>query len=87
MTLVREVALQLRGGRLFREPLQPPAMSWEPTLDPATVDRVGGAHARDLLTLIDELADRWGTNPPRVLRTGGVGVRDLAALAAGLDVS
>lgn len=87
VTLVREVALQLRGGRLFREPLQPPAMSWEPTLDPATVDRVGGAHARDLLTLIDELADRWGTNPPRVLRTGGVGVRDLAALAAGLDVS
>lgn len=87
VTLVREVALHLRGGRLFREPLQAPLMSWEPTLDPTTVDRVGGAHARDLLTLVDELADRWGTTPPRVLRTGGVGVRDLAALAAGLDVS
>ena len=87
ITLVREVALHLRGGRLFREPTQAPAMAWEPTIDPGTVDRVGGAHARDLLTLVDELADRWGTDPPRVLRTGGVGVRDLAALAAGLDIS
>ena len=68
-------------------PCRPPVMAGAPPLDPAPAAGGGGAPARDRLPPTEKRADRWGTNPPRVLRTGGVGVRDLAALAAGLDVS
>ena len=86
ITLVREVGLALRGGRLHREPaLQAPALT-DAQVDPAVADRVAGAGARDLLGLLDQLGDLWTALPPRVLRSGALGVRDLAGLARSLDV-
>ena len=41
------------------------------------VDAAAGGSASELLTQIDELAAMWGAEPPRVLRAGGVSVRDL----------
>lgn len=84
--LPREVALLVRGGRLHREPA-PSA----PTLDGTTrsalvVDRVGGGAASELLALVDDLLSAWSTEPPRVLRGGGLSVRDLAAAARTLDL-
>ena len=86
ITLVREVGLALRGGRLHREPaLQAPALT-DAQVDPAVADRVAGAGARDLLGLLDQLGDLWTALPPRVLRSGALGVRDLPGLARSLDV-
>lgn len=91
ITLVREVALALRGGRLHREPaLRAPGLGGADLggaeVDPAVADRVAGASARDLLGLLDQLGDLWTAEPPRVLRSGALGVRDLAGLARSLDV-
>ena len=82
----REVALRLRGGRLHRElDLEPPPL--ELTTHPAdSVDDAAGGQASDLLGLVDELASDWGPRPPRVLRAGGLAVRDLRRLATVLDV-
>ena len=86
IALVREVALHLRGGVIHRDaPLVAPTPAGAP-MDPATVDRVAGVHARQLLDWLDDLAQEWGRAPARVLRSGGVGVRDLTLLARALDV-
>jgi hypothetical protein len=86
VTLPREVALARRGGRLHPQArLAPPE---PPTVDVGVhaVDAAAGSAARDVLGLLDELAERWGTAPPRVLRAGGLAVRDLTRLATALDV-
>ena len=91
ITLVREVALALRGGRVHRDTalLAPELGGTQPgdaQVDPAVADRVAGAAARDLLGLLDQLGDLWTAEPPRVLRSGALGVRDLAGLSRALDV-
>ena len=86
IALVREVALQLRGGVIHRDsPLVAPVAAGQP-IDPTTVDRVAGVHSRQFLDWLDDLAQEWGRAPARVLRSGGVGVRDLTLLARALDV-
>ncbi len=40
----------------------------------------------DLLALVEEAIELWGPAPPRVLRTGGLAVRDLRRLSESLDV-
>jgi hypothetical protein len=57
-----------------------------PVHDAAAVDAAAGQQVSDLLVLVDELAAEWGPRPPRVLRAGGLSVRDLKRLAAVLDV-
>ena len=87
LCLPREVGLRLRGGRVHRElVLTPPtpAGDWR---DPAATDAGAGQQVSDLLVLLDELAAEWGPRPPRVLRAGGLAVRDLRRLAAVLDVA
>ena len=65
--------------------LTPPALTGGQR-DPDAVDAGAGQQVSDLLALIDELAAEWGLRPPRVLRAGGLAVRDLKRLAAVLDV-
>ncbi len=86
VALPREVALALRGGRLHRDRVlvEPEGTGRPRTLD--DVDRAAGAQVSDLLLVVDELASTWGPAPPRVLRAGGLAVRDLTALASTLDV-
>ncbi len=87
VALPREVGLALRGGRLHRElQLEPPAA---PTSSrPQTlVDAAAGGQAAELLSHLDELAEEWGAHPPRVLRSGGLPVRDLTRLATVLDAT
>ena len=50
------------------------------------MDDAAGGQASELLGLVDELATDWGPRPPRVLRAGGLSVRDFKRLAAILDV-
>lgn len=85
--LPRQVGLALRGGRLYREPrLEPPAPDGPP-LDLQMVDAAAGGRAGELLTEAAELIDEWGARPPRVLRGGGLAVRDLSRVASLLELS
>jgi hypothetical protein len=86
LVLPREVALALRDGRSHAA-----AALGSPTLEgqartTAEVDAAAGQQVTDLLALVDELAAEWGLRPPRVLRSGGLAVRDLKRLASVLDV-
>lgn len=87
VSLPREVALVLRPGlapdpeRLTRpRPLGPQRST-------ADADRAAGGAASELLALVDEVLATWSQDPPRVLRSGGLAVRDLATTAASLDVT
>lgn len=86
LVLPREVALALRGGRTHRDPaLTAPALEGR-QVPPDDVDFAAGQQVTDLLSLLDELAAEWGLRPPRVLRSGGLAVRDLKRLTSVLDV-
>ncbi|NDU76937.1 hypothetical protein GWI34_30585 [Actinomadura sp. DSM 109109] len=88
VTLPREVALHLRGGRLFQDvPAEPPPLT--PTAGPRREDvvvRAAAGEAAGAVRLTEELLERWGLEPPPVLRSGGLAVRDLRAAATLLDV-
>lgn len=84
--LPREIALLLRGGRLH-ESVALTAPDAETTdLGVERVDAAAGGEVSDLLALVEEAIELWGPAPPRVLRTGGLAVRDLRRLAESLDV-
>ncbi|GAA3460056.1 helicase-associated domain-containing protein [Saccharothrix longispora] len=84
--LPREVGLKVRGA----SPLGP-VQAKEPALgtvarDPSTVDHTGGGAALELSRHVEALLRGWSDEPPAVLRSGGVGVRELRKLARDLDV-
>lgn len=86
VVLPREVALALRGGHLFkRVELDPPAAREDP-VGVEQSDLASGGSVSDLLALADDLTQLWGPEPPRVLRSGGLAVRDLKRTADALDV-
>lgn len=84
--LAREVALTLRGGRLYPEPLVAPSVGG-PGLAPQQVDQLAGHAGWELIRQIEALADVWQKNPPRVMSKGGLSVADHRKLAAALEVS
>ena len=86
IVLPQEVAIALRGDRLHDElRLVPPTpTSARHTTD--DVDAAAGAAATEALAEVDELLATWSAAPPRVLRGGGLGVRDLAGAARSLAV-
>ncbi len=86
VALPREVGLLLRGGRLHRETVlvAPELTSRDVTM--SIVDAVAGGAANEVLSRVDELASAWGAEPPRVLRAGGLSVRDLKRTQSVLDV-
>jgi hypothetical protein len=89
VTLPREVALHLRGGRLFRD-LTAEAPTLEgtgPTRQATLVDQTAGGQAFTLVRKLEDLLEWWGVDPPPVLRSGGLAVRDLRAAAARLDMA
>ncbi|MBD2900245.1 hypothetical protein amrb99_92460 [Actinomadura sp. RB99] len=90
VTLPREIALHLRGGRLFQDlPAEPPPLGDAPSGGPRGEDmvvRAAAGEAFNAVRLIEELLERWGLDPPPVLRSGGLAVRDLRNAATLLDV-
>src|SRR6478735_8855308 len=84
VALPREVGLVLRQGRLHRSAeLTPPDIEARPV---SLVDAAAGGAASECLTHLDELAATWGAAPPRVLRAGGLSVRDLRVTQMALDL-
>ena len=86
VALPREVALRLRGGKLHQETALTAPKLAVTTHEQSSVDDAAGGQASELLGLVDELAADWGPRPPRVLRAGGLSVRDFKRLASILDV-
>lgn len=88
VVLPREVALALRGGRTHAEPATRPvpAPPPGPVAPPATVDAESAAHAEEAVRLVAEVVAAWGAEPVGLLRSGGLGVRELRRLAARLEV-
>ncbi|HEX4359953.1 MAG TPA: helicase-associated domain-containing protein [Pseudonocardia sp.] len=87
--LPREVGLALRGPAPLRG-----LVADEPTLDVTEpgADRVDGTAAGAVLELLrraETLLTAWSAEPPPVLRSGGLGVRDLrkASRDLGMDVA
>lgn len=81
-----EVALALRGRRLFTDfRLEPPPLELSGSL--AGAGASAAEAARQVVADLDLLLERWGAEPPKLLQSGGLGVRELrrAAKAVGRD--
>jgi hypothetical protein len=87
VALPREVALNLRGGKLHHESALSAPKLTVTVHEQSSVDDAAGGQASELLGLVDELAADWGPRPPRVLRAGGLSVRDFKRLTSILDVA
>ncbi|WP_190819035.1 helicase-associated domain-containing protein [Saccharopolyspora pogona] len=84
--LPRQLALAVRGDHPMG-PVEPE----EPIPDltgtgQSNVDNTGGGSALELLRHVEELLAAWGEEPPDVLRSGGVGVRDLRRTAKAIEI-
>ncbi len=87
VALPAEVGVALRGGVLHREPaLAPPPAVEIPGPGAATADKAAAGQALAVVRQVEDLLDYWAVEPPGVLRTGGLGVRDLKRVTALLDL-
>lgn len=83
--LPRQVGLALRGDRpLGPVAARPPSLAVRDR-GADTVDRTAGGAALDLLRRVETLIALWGATPPALLRSGGLGVRDLRRAAREID--
>ncbi|RMI43894.1 DNA-binding protein, partial [Streptomyces triticirhizae] len=87
VVLPREVALTLRGGRAHREPRpQPPPVVAVAEHAAELVDATAAGAAQRAVDTVEELLASWEHEGPPVLRSGGLGVRELKRVAVTLDV-
>lgn len=86
VVLPGEVGLALRGGRTTREPVDEVPPLATTTRDAALVARTAAGAAFDVVRRVELLLDHWSVQPPSVLRSGGLAVRDLKAVARELHV-
>ncbi|MFC4013180.1 helicase-associated domain-containing protein [Nonomuraea purpurea] len=86
VALPREVGLYLRGGRVHRDLLAVPPPLQGSARDRQLADRTAAGQAFWFVRSVEELCERWSIEPPGVLRTGGLGVRDLKRAATELDL-
>lgn len=83
--MTREGGLALRGGRPYAElHPRPPALVTFPA-DQAVTDAAAASVALRLVSDLAWALDRFGEAPPRILKSGGIGIRDVRAIAKGLD--
>jgi hypothetical protein len=81
-----EVAICLRGGRTTRHKVDEAPDLATSGRDQQVVDRAAAGAAFELVRHVELLLEHWGTAPPPALRTGGLAVRDLRAVADLLHV-
>ena len=77
-----EVALVLRGGRLFPEPfvVEPPPVRCG-YMDAGAVDHAAAAGALRTAAEISAVAEAWSTEPAKLLQAGGLGVKEVRRVA------
>lgn len=86
VTLPREVGLHLRGGQVHRDLVALPPELEGTARDQVLADRTAAGQAFTFVRAVEELCERWSIDPPGVLRTGGLGVRDMKRTATELDL-
>lgn len=86
LVLPGEVGLAMRGGRTTRSRRDEVSPLATTRREPAVVDRAAGGAAFEFVRRVELLLDHWGLEPPTVLRSGGLSVRNLKAAAAQLQV-
>ncbi len=86
VVLPGEVGLALRGGRTTTEPVDVVPDLATTQRDAALVARSAAGAAFDVVRRVELLLDHWGVEPPSVLRSGGLAVRDLKSVARELHV-
>ncbi len=82
------VELPREVGVALRQASRPPAV--EPPLVTKRIDgadRAAAHHAHEAVLKVEALLESWGAQPPGVLKSGGLGVRELKRTAKDLDVS
>lgn len=83
--LPREVGLALRGGVLYDKPGTDPGVEAR-EVSPRFVASAGAGAASEALRLVRELLEGWSAQPAAVLRSGGIGVRELRRITEQLEV-
>ncbi len=84
-SMPREVGLALRGGHPFAPgSYRRPVLDLAPLADPPAP--AVEARAAALVTVVERIVECWGSRPAAVLKSGGVGVREVRRLAADLEV-
>ncbi|MGH9105910.1 MAG: helicase-associated domain-containing protein, partial [Acidimicrobiales bacterium] len=78
-----EVALALRGGRLFDGAFvaEPPALVGSPARTPSAGAGDPATTALELVADVRKLAEAWATGPAKLLQAGGLGVKELRRAA------
>ena len=84
----REVAIALRGGKVHKEQrVNSPEASYAFTAkDRENINSAAIANVTTFLRWVEEVLNFWAQDPPTALRSGGLGVRDLKALALHIGV-
>lgn len=81
--LPRQVGIALRGDSpLGTVRFDEPALR---TVRPSNVDETGAGEVLELLRRTEKLIELWSEEPAAVLKSGGLGVRDVRRLARELD--
>ncbi len=86
VVLPRQVALALRDGRTHRAPATRCPHPTGTVLPEATVEAESAGAAQEAVRLVTALVRLWERTPPGVLRSGGLGVRELRRAATALEV-
>lgn len=81
VVLPREIALALRGERLAREVALQPPVPEAPARDASMIAAEATQAGEQILREIDLVVRTWAQDPAPVLRTGGLGVREVKRIA------
>ncbi len=87
LLLPREVAIHLRGGKIFKDLQQSRPDVKGTARKQKTVNLAAIANISTFVRWAEELGHNWSDEPPSTLRSGGLGVRDLKRSAEHLGVS
>ncbi|MEU7789586.1 helicase-associated domain-containing protein [Amycolatopsis sp. NPDC049159] len=83
--LPRELGMAVRGGAFAPGTLTEPGLPVHPH-QPSTVDQAAAGEAMEFLRHTESLLRAWSAAPPPVLKSGGLGVRELKKLAKDLEI-
>jgi hypothetical protein len=82
----REVAIHLRGGKIYKELfIQAPELRGDKR-DSKSVQLAAIANVSTVLRWVEEILNFWAQEPADALRSGGLGVRDLKIISHHLGV-
>ena len=83
--LPREVGLAVRGARALGDLRADAAGARDDRRAPGRRRRGRRSPPREAVAKVEALLEAWTTDPPAVLRAGGLGVRELSRAAKDLD--